>query len=78
MLLLTNSISDAYCTEIIKEIISPDNLIPVHQFGFRQDHSTIQQCHRIVNIIRDGLENKKVCAAVFLDIQQAFDKVWHQ
>jgi hypothetical protein len=25
-----------------------------------------------------GLENKKTCAAVFLDIQQAFDKVWHQ
>ena len=62
----------------ILELSNPDNLIPIHQFGFREGHSTIQQCHRIVHAIRDGLENKKVCAAVFLDIQQAFDKVWHQ
>jgi len=34
--------------------------------------------HRIVNHIRDSLEEKKMCASVFLDIEQAFDKVWHQ
>jgi len=38
----------------------------------------MQQCHRIVNHIRDSLEEKKMCASVFLDIEQAFDKVWHQ
>jgi hypothetical protein len=61
----------------INEIINSDNLIPMHQFGFREAHSTTQQCHRIVNTIREGLENKKICVEVFLDIQQAFDKVWH-
>jgi hypothetical protein len=61
----------------INEIINSDNLIPMHQFGSRKGHSTTQQCHRIVHTIRDGLENKKICVAVFLDIQQAFDKVWH-
>jgi hypothetical protein len=25
----------------------------------------------------EAIEDKKVCPAVFLDIQQAFDKVWH-
>lgn len=53
------------------------DLIPDHQFGFRQKHSTIQQCHRVVNKIRESLENKKMCSSVFLDIEQAFDKVWH-
>jgi hypothetical protein len=24
------------------------------------------------------LEEKKVCAAIFLDVAQAFDKVWHE
>lgn len=62
----------------INSITSINNLIPNHQFGFREKHTTTQQCHRIVNLIRDGLENKNICTAAFLDIQQAFDKVWHQ
>ena len=51
--------------------------IPQHQFGFRHSHSTIQQCHRVVHEINKSLENKKYCSSVFLDISQAFDKVWH-
>jgi len=51
--------------------------IPTHQFGFRENHSTTQQCHRIVNEILKSLEEKKLCTAAFLDIQQAFDRVWH-
>lgn len=54
-----------------------ENLIPEHQFAFREKHFTVQQCHCIVNKIKNRLEEKKMCAAVFLDIQQAFDKVWH-
>ena len=52
--------------------------IPSHHFGFRKAHSTIQQCYRITDIINRALEEKKYCSAVFLDVCQAFDKVWHQ
>lgn len=52
-------------------------LLPNHQFGFREHHSTTQQVHRIINKIAMSLEEKKYCSAVFLDISQAFDKVWH-
>jgi len=38
----------------------------------------LHSSHRIVNHIRDSLEEKKMCASVFLGIKQAFDKVWHQ
>jgi hypothetical protein len=31
----------------------------------------------VVNKIKQSLEQKEYCAAVFLDIQQAFDRVWH-
>lgn len=62
----------------IKEMVNLNEIIPQHQFGFRQNHSTIQQCHRIVSTIKESLEEKKMCAAVFLDVQQAFDRVWHQ
>uniref|UniRef100_A0A1Y1KFT3 Reverse transcriptase domain-containing protein n=1 Tax=Photinus pyralis TaxID=7054 RepID=A0A1Y1KFT3_PHOPY len=51
--------------------------LPLHQFGFREGHSTTQQVHRIVNEISRSLEEKRYCTAVFLDVAQAFDKVWH-
>ena len=58
-------------------IVEAKVLVPKHQFGFRQKHSTIDQVHRITHNIEQALEEKKVCSAVFLDVSQAFDKVWH-
>jgi hypothetical protein len=58
-------------------IIADNKLIPSHQFGFRPKHGTIEQVHRVVHKINDDLENKRVCSAAFIDISQAFDKVWH-
>lgn len=58
-------------------IIEKKNIIPDHQFGFRHKHGTPEQCHRIINVLTDTFETKKYCSAVFLDIYQAFDKVWH-
>ena len=52
--------------------------MPDHQFGFRKQHSTIEQIHRLTHKIGQDLEKKKYCSAVFLDIQQAFDEVWHE
>ena len=52
--------------------------IPDHQFGFRKQHSAIEQIHRLTHKISQDLEKKKYCSAVFLDIEQAFDKVWHE
>lgn len=62
----------------LKPIIEDRELIPNYQFGFREKHSTIDQIHRITNVIEKALEEKKVCSTVFLDVAQAFDKVWHR
>jgi len=51
--------------------------IPYHQFGFRKAHSTVQQCHRITDVINKAMENQQYCTVAFLDVRQAFDKVWH-
>lgn len=51
--------------------------IPDHQFGFRRGHGTTEQCHRVVNYVKEAFEENKFCSAVFLDESQAFDKVWH-
>lgn len=58
-------------------VLETENIIPEHQFGFRPKHGTPEQVHRIVQYITDAFEKKKYCSAAFLDIQQAFDRVWH-
>lgn len=59
-------------------IVTQKNLIPDHQFGFRKKHGTIEQIHRLVETINNAFESKEYCTAAFLDISQAFDKVWHK
>lgn len=66
---------------IVKRIqvyIERFNVIPNHQFGFRKSHATIDQIHRITDVIEKVFERKEICSAVFLDVAQAFDKVWHK
>lgn len=61
----------------IMPIIEQRQLVPDHQYGFRKKHNTIEQMHRLVDKVNASLERKQYCSAVFLDISQAFDKVWH-
>lgn len=61
----------------LSPLIEGNKLIPNHQFGFRQKHSTADQVHRIIDVIERCYEEKQVCSAIFLDVAQAFDKVWH-
>ncbi|KAL4142126.1 hypothetical protein QTP88_004643 [Uroleucon formosanum] len=51
--------------------------IPHCQFGFKPNHSTTQQLLRITEHIRNGFEKKEHTGAAFLDIANAFDKIWH-
>ena len=48
------------------------------QSGFRAAHSTLDGICRLELDARMAILQKKYCVAVFLDISQAFDTVWHQ
>ena len=61
----------------LQPILHERETIPDFQFGFRKKHGTIEQVNRIVNKISSDLEGKRYCSAAFLDISQAFDKVWY-
>ena len=61
----------------LRSAVDLSALLPEYQFGFRPGHSTVHQTHRIINEIAKSLEEKRLCSAVFLDVSQAFDKVWH-
>lgn len=54
------------------------HIISKYQFGFKTQHSTCHQIQRISEIIVHGFENKQYTTVVFLDLTQAFDKVWHR
>lgn len=62
----------------IRPYIFSNNIIPNTQFGFRASHATTHQLHRLVDAISFSFEKKKYCTCVFLDVSQAFDRVWHE
>ena len=37
----------------------------------------MQQCHYITDVINKATENQQYCTAAFLDLSQAFDKLWY-
>ena len=62
----------------LNNTLKEKSIIPDHQFGFRKEHATTEQVHRVARVIRKAYESKKYCSAAFLDVQQAFDRVWHK
>ena len=47
------------------------------QYGFRQEKSTMDALLIVNNTIRHAIDNGKYCIVVHLDIQGAYDNVWH-
>jgi retron-type reverse transcriptase len=77
LLPIMSKLFDKLILKCLKPIINKKRLVPTHQFGFRNNHSTIDQVHHITDIIEKTLEGKRVYSAVFLDVAQAFDRVCH-
>jgi hypothetical protein len=57
--------------------IDQDNVLPDFQFGFRPHHSTCHQIVRITNHVKNEFRNKVSTGMLLLDIEKAFDTVWH-
>lgn len=47
------------------------------QFGFRGEHSTTLQLTKVLFTAAAALNKKEGAAAVMLDMEKAFDRVWH-
>ena len=54
------------------------NILRDEQFGFRPKHNTQSQLMRHIKQITKGFREKRVTVGLYLDIKQAFDKVWHK
>jgi hypothetical protein len=53
------------------------SLLNENQFGLCACHSTTLQCMRLTDHVTLNFNNKISTAAVFLDIEKAFDTTWH-
>jgi hypothetical protein len=63
--------------KIVQRHIDERDLLYASQFGFRARHSTTLQCMRLRDHVTLNVNNNMSTAAVFLDIEKAFDTTWH-
>jgi hypothetical protein len=59
------------------DVEAEKRILKDQQFGFRSKHSTTQQIVRIVETAALRFSENKSTAMVMLDIEKAFDSVWH-
>jgi hypothetical protein len=63
--------------KFLQKHIDERGLLNTSQFGFRARHSTTLQCMRLADHVTLNFNNKMSTAAVFLEIDKAFDTSWH-
>jgi len=48
-----------------------------YQFGFRENHSTVQAVMKVLDNIYEHCNNHEITTRIYLDLQKAFDTVNH-
>ena len=57
--------------------LETEKVFPATQTGFRKSRSTIDCLATLKHIITKSLSQKKYCLVTYLDLQSAYDCVWH-
>ena len=57
--------------------LEENNILPHQQHGFRSGHSTITQLNSLTQNIKQSLINRLSTGMILMDIEKAFDRVWH-
>jgi hypothetical protein len=78
LLSAAGKVGEAVLLRRLKEVVDARKALPEFQFGFRQGHSTTQQLLRLTEWTTRAFNHKKATGAVFLDVEKAFDQVWHE
>lgn len=59
------------------EHTNSNDILLEEQFGFRRGHSTVDQLKRVSNLVSQAKSVSKTTVMALLDIEKAFDNVWH-
>ena len=58
--------------------LEANQVLNVHQAGFRKGQRTEDLLFRMTQQIIDGFNQKKSTVGIFVDLQQAYDRVWRK
>jgi hypothetical protein len=72
-LFTTGKLFEKVILKIVQRHIEESDLLKENQFSFRARHSTTLQCTRLTDHVVLNFNNNMSTAAVFLDIEKAFD-----
>jgi hypothetical protein len=73
----TGKLFEKVILKIVQRYTEEKGLLNASQFGFRARHNTTLQCMRLTDHVTLNFNNNMSTAAIFLDIEKAFDKTWH-
>ena len=62
----------------IKNLEEKINILIPEQFGFRPKRNTVSQLIRVTNFISSNFNKNMSTAMLLLDLEKAFDTVWHK
>lgn len=62
----------------LQSFVEENDLIHDCQYGFRAQHSTTHQVKRVVKMIRQNKQRRHSTGILFIDIEKAFDSIWHK
>ncbi|GFT59713.1 RNA-directed DNA polymerase from mobile element jockey [Trichonephila clavipes] len=77
LLPILSKLAEKIISARLNDYLERNNILTPEQNGFRPRLSTSHQLLRVVEYIKDAIDRNQYSAAVFLDIQKAFDRVWH-
>lgn len=61
----------------LTEYFSEHNLLYIHQYGFREKHSTAMALVQLMDKFSKALDNNEFTIGIFIDLSKAFDTVDH-
>lgn len=61
----------------INKHLNEHEILPPEQLGFKAKFSTTHQLHNLISQAKESLAHKESTGIIFLDIEKAFDRVWH-
>lgn len=61
----------------VTKFAEDNEILHKHQFGFRKGFSTVHQIKRIEKMVQANKISRKSTGVILLDIEKAFDSVWH-
>lgn len=62
----------------LTKFIECNHILSNYQHGFRTQHSTVSQLARVIDTISHNYNLRKHTGMALVDVEKAFDTVWHQ